>query len=178
MPLVRPTAPATAPTSAEREPVTLPNEDEVREMLHSLLDRPVLVHRVFTPFESPELGEIALMVDDEGTLAAIAVADLSLAAASAAALALVPNDAVTAAVEAGELSELLQENYYEVINIVSSLFNGNPERHVRLTTTHRVGDTDLDATVTQRLADGAGVHWFTVDIDGYGNGVFAVAPIA
>lgn len=166
MALVRPTMPATAP--AVKVPVSLPNEDELREIIVGLLDRRTIVHRNWGEFAAPSAGEVALFVDDDGELAALSWADVGFAAASAAALALVPVDKVQTALQENRLDDMLRDNYYEVINILSSLLNANPERHVRLTTTHRIGE-DVPPGVEARAA-GARAHSFNVEIDGYGSG--------
>jgi hypothetical protein len=60
------------------------------------------------------------------------IADLPFASAAGAALALIPTETVSQAIEAGDLGEALRENYYEVVNILSRFLNGPTVPHVRL----------------------------------------------
>lgn len=160
---------ATKTTDAKAS-VTLPDEEQLSEMITGLLDRRVTVRRDFVATPLPAAGEVALFDDDDGDLAALAVADIGFAAATAAALTLIPVEQVTGAVDEGTLGDSLRDNYYEVVNILSSLLNGNPARHVRLTTTHPLGEpagVDVDALVAARAP-----RTFRIEVDGYGSGTF------
>jgi hypothetical protein len=112
----------------------LPIPEELSDFLSELLGSPVSV----TTARDVDLGDPATTfvtgryVDDKERLMCACVADLSLAATSAAALALIPREVVTEAVEAGALSESLRDNFYEVANILSKFLNGPTVPHVRL----------------------------------------------
>lgn len=112
----------------------LPIPEEVSDLLADLLGKPVSVSKS---------GEIDLTaegtdfvtgryLDDRERLMCACIADISLAATAGAALALIPREAVTEAVESGALGESLRDNYYEVVNILSQFLNGPTVPHVRL----------------------------------------------
>lgn len=120
--------------------IALPNLKDVRDVLVGLTGFDVTL----TPGQ-PVAGTAAkasygVLVTDTGTLAAVAVLDLGLAAGLGAALGLLPPGAAEDALEDGELSAVMQENLYEVVNILSSVYNVPGGAHVRLSTLHGPGE--------------------------------------
>jgi hypothetical protein len=112
----------------------LPIPEELSDFLSELLGSPVSVAKA----SDVDFGDTAVTyvtgryVDDKERLMCACVADLSLAATSAAALALIPRAIVNETVQAGTLQEPLRENFYEVANILSKFLNGPTVPHVRL----------------------------------------------
>ena len=174
MPLLPPTAaPAAAVATLPAVQVRLPDEDVVDELLSGLLDRKVTVVRDFGEFAMPTAGEYSTFIDDTGVLAAIAIADLGFVAHSGASLALIPAGQSEAAIAAGEVTEALRENFYEVVNIMSSLLNADPSCHVKLKAIHAIGGDDVPVEASNLASSRSKAHWFNVDIAGYGTGTFA-----
>src|SRR5690606_12858218 len=100
-----------------------PIQEAVGEFVAALVDRPAAATNVQPtpidrdPDEREQRWVVALYEDQQGRLAALALADLAFAAATGAALGMIPAAAASDAVKAGELSETLAENYAEVANI-------------------------------------------------------------
>jgi hypothetical protein len=113
--------------------VPLPVAKPVRDLLLDLLGRNVEVSTV-GPW-SPEPGEkatYAVYVDDRLATRALAVADLPLSGYAGGAIGLLPPGGVQDAVAEGDLSQLVVENLYEVLNICASLMNAEGTPHVKL----------------------------------------------
>jgi len=112
----------------------LPIPEEVSDLLADLLGKPVSVSKSNEIDLTDETVDFVTgrYLDDRERLMCACIADVSLAATAGAALALIPREVVTQAVESGELGESLRDNYYEVLNILSQFLNGPTVPHVRL----------------------------------------------
>jgi hypothetical protein len=112
----------------------LPIPEELSDFLTDLLGKPVSVAKAEeVDFADDSVAFVTgRYVDDKDRLMCACIADLSLAATSGAALALIPSEVVAEAVGAGELGEALRDNYYEVVNILAQFVNGPTVPHVRL----------------------------------------------
>jgi hypothetical protein len=112
----------------------LPAGLEVRELVEGLLGRDVDVTLGAKAVDPAEPGGaiVGVYVDAALTLKALVIVDLSFAAHSGAAIALVPVHAARAAVEGGLLTPALYENAAEILNVAASLFNHEGAPHVRL----------------------------------------------
>jgi hypothetical protein len=152
----------------------LPDARATREMLEGLLFRDVTV----APSEPVATGEKNLIgvgsyVDDANRLAAVAVLDLELSAYSAAAIGLVPAGGAEAAIEDRELAPSLQDNLYEVLNVLSALFNVPGAPHLRLAESYPPGEVPsadvaaLVRTLGKRLD-------LSVTVAGYGTGTLSL----
>ncbi len=160
----------TAPARTHAVPVPVPHPKQVRDLFLGLTGKDIEVGPVnpVVPGRDPAL--VAVYVTDKlGTGAAVAC-DLPLAAYAGAALGLVPLPRAQEAIASGLLPDDLAENFYEVVNILASVFNENPEApHLKLYKVHAVGEklpTDVAASlgyVVRRLD-------LKVDVSGYGAG--------
>ena len=105
---------------------------------------------------------------------AAVVADLALSARAGAALGLVPKTGADTAIENRELPAALYDNFYEVMNIFSSLFNeGEPEDHLKLSSVYQPGS--VIPTTAAKMMRGLGRRAdFHLDVDGYGRGALGV----
>jgi hypothetical protein len=112
----------------------LPIPEELSDFLSELLGSPVSVSKALDVDFADAAATFVTgrYVDDKERLMCACVADLSLAATSAAALALIPREVVNETVASGTLGEPLRENFYEVANILSKFLNGPTVPHVRL----------------------------------------------
>lgn len=148
-----------------------PARASYRDLLRDLLGRTVEVRpgsgqrlRPGTP------SYLATYRYDEGEVAALTVADLPLATAVAAAIALLPPvESRTAVEEAGALDEEMLEFLHEVVNVGARLLNSPRTPHVTLSELLPVpGDVPPDvaavATTPRARSD------WTVRIEGYGEG--------
>ena len=112
----------------------LPIPEEVSDLLGDLLGKPVSVSKAdeIDLTDDDVVFVTGRYLDDRERLLCACIADMSLAATAGAALAMMPREAVTEAIDAGALAESLRENYYEVVNILSQFLNGPTVPHVRL----------------------------------------------
>ncbi|HEC11371.1 MAG TPA: hypothetical protein ENI86_17675 [Acidimicrobiales bacterium] len=107
----------------------------------------------------PKTTYVYLNDSDEPTI--LVEADLSLAHAAGAAMALIPPSRASDATEAGEPDVELLANFKEVINILSALLNDRNDVHVRLDP-HETEMTGPPPTDLQAV--------FEIEIDRYDSG--------
>ncbi len=160
----------TAPARVRALPVPVPHPKQIRDLFLGLTGKDIEVGPVHPVVPGRDPALVAVYVTDKmGTGAAVAC-DLPLAAYAGAALGLVPLPRAEEAIASGLLPEELAENFYEVVNIMASVFNENPEApHLKLYKVHAVGEklpTDVASSlgyVVRRLD-------LQVDVAGYGAG--------
>ena len=165
----------TAPVRAV--PVPVPHPKQIRDLFLGVTGKEVEVGPVNPVVPGRDPATVAVFVTDKlGTGAAVAC-DLPLAAYAGAALGLVPLPRAEEAIAAGVLPDELAENFYEVVNIMASVFNENPEApHLKLYKVHAVGEklpTDVASSlgyVVRRLD-------LRVDVQGYGAGRLSCVSI-
>lgn len=149
----------------------LPARASFRDLLRDLVGQSVTV-RPGPPLELREErpSYLAGYRFDAGEAAAMAVADLTLAAAAGAAIGMMPpKESLAEVEEAGGLEGDLLEFFYEVVNVAARLLNSPTTPHVVLRSLDPVpGDVpeDLAAIATTPVVR----HDWTVTIDGYGEG--------
>ena len=162
------TAPSRARTSAV--PVPVPHPKQIRDLFLGITGKDIEVGPVnpVVPGRDPAL--VAVYVTDKLATGAAVACDLPLAAYAGAALGLVPLPRCEEAIASGLLPDDLAENFHEVVNIMSSVFNENTQApHLKLHKVHAVGEklpTDVASSlgyVVRRLD-------LKVDVAGYGAG--------
>ena len=112
-------------------PRPLPFQETIRDLLSGLLGRGCVVDKPFNNNQKT-IQLVALYVDKDNEVRACLASDLPFAAFAAAALSMVPAASAIAEVETGELSETLVEDFHEVANVLSRLFNGEKFSTLRL----------------------------------------------
>ena len=150
-------------TPARRMPIP----EDIRDFLSDLLGKPVAVSKgQKLSFDDPTRFVTGVYIEDDGTLGGACIADLSLAASAGAALAMMPTVVAKESVDAGELSEGLRDNFYEVANILSRLLNGPSVPHLRI--------SELAAGVPDQVMElsgkAAGLKHYDVTIVDYAGG--------
>jgi len=150
-------------TPARRMPIP----EDVRDFLSDLLGKPVAVSKgQKLSFDDPTRFVTGIYIEDDGKLGGACIADLSLAASAGAALAMMPTVVAKESVDAGELSEGLRDNFYEVANILSRLLNGPSVPHLRI--------SELAAGVPDQVMElsgkAAGLKHYNVTIVDYAGG--------
>lgn len=149
----------------------LPARASYRDLLRDLLGRGVSVRpgpgQVLDPAAPSYLASYRF---DDGGPAALSVADLDLATASAAAIGAMPPQEIRAEVaEAGGLDGDLIDFLHEVVNVTAKLLNSPTTPHVTLRELVAVpGEVaeDLAALALEPTVR----HDWVVTIDGYGEG--------
>lgn len=159
-------------------PVPVPHAKQVRDLFLGLTGRDIEVGRADPVVPNRDFAVVAVFVTDKLQTGAVVACDLPLAAYAGAALGLVPLPKVEQALADGVLPDDLAENFHEVVNIMASVFNENPEApHLKLHKVHAVGEklpTDVASClgyVMRRLDLG-------IEVQGYGSGRLSCVSIA
>ena len=158
-------------------PVPVPHPKQIRDLFLSLTGRDVELATAHPVVPGRDPAAVSVYVTDKLETGAVVACDLSLAAYAGAALGLVPLPQVQEALTAETLTPDLSDNFYEVVNILASVFNENPEApHLKLHKVHAAGEklpTDLASMlgyVVRRMD-------VKIDIAGYGGGRLSVVAI-
>ena len=104
----------------------LPSLDAVESMFHTLLGRNVVVKRALSIGVPSELGVVGVYEDGDGANAVLVYADYRLANGAGAALSMVPVGGVEDANDEKEIPSNFFDNFAEVLNVLTVLFN---DRH-------------------------------------------------
>ena len=156
----------------------LPEADEIREVLHGLLGRDMIVRTTHPASIDPAAKTItASYLRDDGSVGAAVVSDIEVAAFAGAALALIPKGVANDCVKDGELTEMLADNFHEVLNVASAWFNGRGAPHVSLGEVTDPGARPAPNAQTV-VANHAERTDFDVEVDGYGKGVLRFLSVA
>lgn len=155
--------------------VPLAKPTELEALLGALLARPVKVTRAED--DAPPQGPLtaALFHTDEPVLQVLVHSDLTLAASLAAALSVVPVAAVKECVASKKMSDSLQDNFGEVMNVFSRYLTmgGRPFRLGPVTCPPAAPDAALLALVEgsdERRA-------FIIEVPGYAAGRLDVVTL-
>lgn len=146
----------------------------VAKTLKNLLGQQVVVKEVDDKLlhGKPDTPTFAgLYSSNHGDICAVAICSLSLAAAMGACLGLVPTAQAEEWVSTRRIPAEGIENFCEILNIMSSMFNdAYPGRHVRLRTVLQPGQVPPQIDIRQ-LLDGTvpGIN-MSVDIERYPGG--------
>lgn len=154
----------------------LPDSKPIRDLFQDLLGRSISISEMTEPVVPTARRAccVGLYVDDSRETKALVAADLDLAARAGAALGLVPPAGADAAIENRELPAALYDNFHEVMNILSSLFNLDDSRaHVKLQTVYQPGSVIPTNAAMQLRGLGRRAD-FELVIDGYGVGSLGV----
>jgi two-component system chemotaxis response regulator CheY len=144
-----------------------PKELTLAEMLEELLGRGVTT-KPSTPPKLAVPGAIARYRGENEATRALLVAELEVAASMGAALSRIPRGVVEEEARAGELSEIVETNLYEVFNVLSKAVPGYEERW-HLEGMKVIGELGEHPEVWNARPD----TWrscLTVSIDGYPSG--------
>lgn len=149
---------------------SLPTSEVVSHVFKSLLRRNVTVKEL-PPGQPPQNASIGIYKLGDGLPAAACVADLSLAAFSAAAFSLIPARVAGESVKSGILEDGLDEIFGEVLNVTSRLFTSHETHRITLMQTSYPPSPVPDLLKQKAQSPGA---FFQVDIEGYGSGLLAL----
>ena len=144
--------------------VLLPTADATARMLEGLLGRKTSV----SPGRPGETAWAGRYITRSDELAAVGLADVRLVALAGSALSMVPAGAAQTAADSGDLTELMVENFHEVLNVAASLIIDAGSEHVRLDSIRSAAE--LDEQMAALASNGATRKDFVIDIDGYGTG--------
>lgn len=154
----------------------IPDPKPIKDLFQDLLGRSVTISAMNEPVVPTARRAccVGLYVDGNLDTKALVAADLDLAARAGAALGLVPPTGADTAIENRELPAALYDNFFEVMNIFSSLFNvGEADTHLKLQTVYQPGSVIPNNAAMQLRGLGKRAD-FHLDIDGYGRGAIGV----
>jgi hypothetical protein len=109
----------------------LPTRHAVRSLVEGLVGRDVDL-KDCDPISNATTNLVAAYVTDKMTVSAVAVLDLAGAARLGGALGMLPKGGVDDAIAEKSLPGLMRDNAYEVLNVLSAVFNVDEAPHVRL----------------------------------------------
>jgi len=110
-----------------------------------------------------------LFVNSEGDPVAATMCDASFAAYAGSALMMLPPGAAEEAAETGDLTPVMEENVYELINICSRLFMGDNTPHLKLDKMYS-DPGELPEKAREMIANAEGANGFGVEFPRYGAG--------
>jgi hypothetical protein len=152
--------------SATLDVSPLPSRLAVRTLIEGLVGRDAEL-KDCDPLSTKPTNVIGVYVTDKLTVSAVAVLDLEGAARLGGALGMLPKGGVDDAISEGDLSGLLRDNAYEVLNVLASVFNVENAPHVRLYQMYGpVGSVPADVLgLSQMMGSRLDV---SLDVAGYG----------
>ncbi|MCA0145652.1 hypothetical protein [Blastococcus sp. LR1] len=159
----------TAPTG-----VLVPGAKEVRDMLSGLVGKPVGVSPGAPVTPAPDRPvSVAVYVDPQMNVNALCLMDLAASAYTGSALALLPPGGAQDAVEEdGELSGMQVEALYEVVNVLSALFNTPGAPHSKLHKLYAPGE-DVPGDLAGMLSAFNRVD-LAIEVPTYGKGALSL----
>ena len=156
--------------SLEHSP--LPNRHSVRNTIQDLIGRDVDLSDGLPP-ETKSTNVVAVYVTDKLATSAVAIVDLECAARMGGSLGMVPRMVVDEAIKARELPTTLEENCYEVLNVLAAVFNLPNAPHVRLYQMY-----GPNAALPPDIASLGGMVGSRMDVElkiaGYGTGLLSI----
>lgn len=150
----------------------LPSRQAVRDLLEGMTGRDVALNDG-DPLPLRPTNVIAVYVNQNLGVQAIAVVDLGGAARLGGALGMLPIGGVEDAIDEKDLSGSIKDNCYEVLNVLSAVFNVADAPHVKLYEMYGPGDKvppDI-ATLSQMLGSREDLAF---EVGGYGPGTLCL----
>lgn len=151
---------------------SLPTPKEVADALTTLLRRTVKASATQAKPPSIKAAGLYSSGKDQSTVAAC-MADLSFAAFAGAAFSMIPAGAAKDCIKANQLDEFMQENFGEVLNILSRLFGEHDNKRIMLMD-KVFPPNPLPELASQSLNAAQKKLDLEIEIDGYGKGVLAM----
>ena len=139
-----------------------PEERKLTEMLSMILGVNA-VAKVAKALAGPAPEYVAIYINREDEVVATCACALPTAASLGCALSMIPPGGAKGMVEDNEVSKMATDNFYEVMNIFSSLLMNDKSSHLKLTEVARDAGRQLKA-------DGGEEVIFTVKLGAYGDG--------
>ncbi|MFK7956023.1 MAG: hypothetical protein AB8B96_08010 [Lysobacterales bacterium] len=147
-----------------------PTGEQINDMLAMFV--PGSVQTTESDAGAADLSHAAVYCDPEGNVVGTCACDFQLAAGLGASLSMVPPGAVEDMMSSGTLSDIVNDNLYEVMNMFSSLFMSDHSPHLKLTDVVAYGDLPSEA------GDGRfESSWFELVAGNYGKGKIQFSAI-
>lgn len=154
--------------SVMTESSPLPSRHAVRSLLEGLTGRDIDI-KDGKPIPPNANNTIAVFVTDKLATAAVAVVDLAGAARLGGSLGMLPKGGVDDAIDTKDLYSPIKENCYEVLNVLSAVFNVAGAPHVKLYQMYGPGEA-VPSDIAQLAAMLGSRMDVAFTIAGYGDG--------
>ena len=154
--------------SVMTESSPLPSRHAVRSLLEGLTGKDIDI-KDGKPIAPNPNNTIAVFVTDKLATAAVAVVDLAGAARLGGALGMLPKGGVDDAIDTKDLYSPIKENCYEVLNVLSAVFNVAGAPHVKLYKMYGPGEA-VPSDIAQLAAMLGSRMDVAFTISGYGDG--------
>ncbi len=159
------------------KPTPVPTAFEVRELFEGLLGRSVEWEGTMHHVDPLDGAMVGLYTNDFGSVGALILCDVALAAWAGSAIALLPHNGAESAVTNNRLTPAQFENMSEVLNVASSMFNKNGTPHLKLHEAYAPRET-LPADANEWVLAPANRIDGTLTIQGWGVGrISVVVPL-
>ena len=147
----------------------LPTSDQIKKLFGNLFINKIDIKACepWDPKTDTQYTVASYKLDNE-TPMAVAMVDLPAGASLAALLTRIPRGSVEDTLQEKKLSENLQDNLNEVLNICAKLLNSNESPHVKLAAVYQA--PPLPEVITQIYSNKAAQVDYTLNIDGYFEG--------
>ncbi|HZR79900.1 MAG TPA: hypothetical protein VFD92_02300 [Candidatus Binatia bacterium] len=145
------------------------NASTIAGIIETLLGREVTVKN--GPAGKGPNALIAVYASPDKPVAACVGCSIQFASYAAAALSLVPREVAEGDIRAGKLSDVLDENFREVMNVFGGILSSPGHRVVldRIT-----GSGEAPDEISKMLSESSPVS-FEVEVEGYGKGLISLA---
>jgi len=144
----------------------MPGTDELHGLLQMLFGEDATVETIEQVEGVAPTNYTASFVNQQETHVANCCADLPFVAYAGAALSMLPKDfADDVAGGKDEITDVMRDNFHEVMNILSTVLMNDSTPHLRL--------NDVTTNASESLAEAASKS-FKVEIPKYGSGVFTL----
>jgi len=154
------------------EQTPLPSRHAVRTLVEGLVGRDVEL-KDSEPIVGRPTNVVAAYVTDKLQVAIVIVADIECAARLGGSLGMLPRGGVDDAIKELDLSGLLRDNTFEVLNVLSAAFNVENAPHVRLYDMYGpCGDVPSDVLALSQVV-GSRMD-LELNIAGYGPGRLSI----
>ena len=155
----------------------LPAPKSIGELLSGLLGKEVTV----TEGEPLALGSenpstVVVYIKSDKKIGAVCICGLNLASNAGAALSLIPAEVAAENASSGRLSTEIYENFREILNIVSGLFNGTGAPHVVLSQVGMIPNP-IPENLAGLFSNALARLNLDVEISGYGPGKMSLLAL-
>ncbi len=149
----------------------LPDSDQLASMLTNLFGRDVAV-KEGAPLPETK-NPVGIYRSAEGQIGVVCICDMHFANFTGAALSLIPAGMAKENARKGSIPDNIRENFYEILNICSSLFRTPLRSRISLNDVEYNGATVAEAKAI--LSEPAARLDYVINIPGYGPGKISMA---
>ncbi|MEM1229921.1 MAG: hypothetical protein AAGI15_05240 [Pseudomonadota bacterium] len=143
----------------------IPKPDEIAPLLEMVFGEGVEMDLVDQP--DPKECHAATFICDEDKLVALCHCDPSFVIYSGAALSMLPANVADEMIKDKEYTDVVKDNFYEVMNICSKLLMSETSAHLRLAETL---DPEAAAGLNEKLPEGVENVAYRLKIPNFGEG--------